>query len=49
MKKNTYYIEYWDRHEKIKSTFIKARTPYEADKKFYKTHPFDLIRKTSLL
>lgn len=46
MKK--YYISYWDKAMKDKSTFIKAKNQNEAEDKFYKKEPYSLIKKISL-
>lgn len=48
-KKKQYYIEYWDKYGTIKATTIKAFSENDAERRFYKTNLYDLIRKVSLI
>lgn len=47
MKQN-YYITYRDRHNFLRSTFIKAKSKDDAEKKFYAKDNYSLIVKISL-
>lgn len=45
--KKLYDILYWDRYGNTCKTIVKAKSQYDAERIFYKTHWRDLIRYTT--